>query len=672
MESKLVDIYRKRLQPVIGSFIRVVVNVGMVRKKLMPSVWAAKFINFKFMHSARIKGPIDLELTPYLKAPIDAWDFEGTIREVTVVAPEQTGKTLAWLIGLLWSFIFKPCLSLVCYESDDKATEINNDKMKPLMEAIPELAAELSIPKTFRADRYSLSNLTSYFQGAGSRISSKSSRVNVADELDDWQDHAGQVENLKDMRKRLRSFPESILYKVCTIKGSDAANKTVSGVKASRIWSEFKNSSMGFWHLCCLNPKCKSYKWKVYPGLTMRSADVHNMQFDLDENGELIPGTCELECPICKHRHPESVKLMMNNQGDYVFKYIPRQLGKFPHLCFQWGALASFWETLCWDIIAKSQLKAGRSGRLQDQIYFDNSIRGLPFKPRKIDGKRESAIRSHCADEPPPEDTIEALFLIADTQDYGWKWEIRALDIDCCHWQIAYGFCEYLELDDDNREKINIQRQAAAKEEHIPFEPIKTFEDILTDKYLVTDDFEGISPLLGMIDEGGHRKREVAPFVKKNRRLFSYKGENRGSERVRISENHAKLLLCHEKEFKSDFLFYLYNQGNRDNHYWYLLPTAQLCDEYVAEIGALRPDPTNKAEGHLYENYSHDHRVHDYFDCCKMYLALVEFAVKYLSKKKWRQGKAEIINMPKDKDSDTEKPEETPKQSSSGWMSSFR
>lgn len=634
----------------------------MLKKKLSPSVWAEKVINFRHVISARVKGYLDLRLTPYLKDPIDAWDFEGTRREVVVCAPEQTGKTLCWLVGLLWTFIFKHCLSLVCYESDEKAEEINTEKFKPLMEAIPELAAELSMPKSVRGDRYKFSSLISYFQGSGKRITSKSAKINVTDELDDWIEHAAQVSNLSDMRKRSRSFPESMLYMVCTVKGSEA--NTVAGTKKSKIWAEFKQSSMGFWHLRCQNMTCSSRNHE-HPNLTMRSADIHNMQFETDKAGNLVLGTCRLVCPVCKYEHHEKEKRKMNLQGGYIHKYPERLIGKNPKYGFQWGLLASVWEFCCWDNVAMMQLKAGHSGNLKDQIEFDNSWRGLPFRMRKVNAKAEVAIRGRAAEVPPDPDTIEAVFLNADTQDYGWKWEVRALDKESCRWQLAYGFAEYLSLSDDERQTINERRELEAAEKNIEFVPVQTLEEVFEAEYL------GINPLLGMIDEGGHRKREVAAFVADHEQFYAYKGDNRGADKIRWSENQDKLLLCKEKEFKSDLLYYILVHDNPDHYCWRLLPKEQLTDEYVREIAAMQPDPTNKSEGHLFENYTHMNRVHDYFDTGKMYLALEEMAIQYLEPTCWRLGKAEVLNLTAQDKKATEK-ETKPQTQSGSWMTGYK
>lgn len=96
-----------------------------------------------------------------------------------------------------------------------------------------------------------------------------------------------------------------------------------------------------------------------------------------------------------------------------------------------------------------------------------------------------------------------------------------------------------------------------------------------------------------------------------------------------------------------------------------------ITSEYVAEIAAMRRDTSNKAEGHLLENYVHNNRMHDYFDTGKMYFALEEFAIKTLVKKSWRVGKAEILNIKPKKETDPNQPKEkntTQPETKSSWM----
>ena len=82
--------------------------------------------------------------------------------------------------------VFAPSQSMIVYPSDNLAAESNTTKIQPLMKHIPQLKLELERPRSFRSDRYSFSNLISYFQGAGSKIVSKSCQIVIGDEVDQW------------------------------------------------------------------------------------------------------------------------------------------------------------------------------------------------------------------------------------------------------------------------------------------------------------------------------------------------------------------------------------------------------------------------------------------------------------------------------------------------------
>lgn len=127
--------------------------------------------------------------------------------------------------------LFDPCQSLIVYPSDNLAAETNQAKIKPLIRQIPQLKAELNRPRSFRSDRYNFTNLISYFQGSGSKIVSKSCKIVVGDEIDQWV-NLGTVDNLSDLKKRTRSYDSSICFLVCT-------PTTENGT----IWREFLKGS---------------------------------------------------------------------------------------------------------------------------------------------------------------------------------------------------------------------------------------------------------------------------------------------------------------------------------------------------------------------------------------------------------------------------------------------
>ena len=594
---------------------------GRLRGYATPLDFARREVTFRHDVSAR-QEVFDIDLAPYLRDVLDQWDFRGKgNREVVVMAVEQTGKSLSWQLGLIWSFLYEPGLSMVVYPSDEKCDEVNRAKLQPLMKSIPSLAAGLAEPKTKARNRYNFPAFISYFQGAIERISAHSARVRVADEVDDWQQTDGKKESpkLEDLRKRGRSFADSMMAMVSSPKG-----------ESPLIYPAFQSTSMGYWHLRCLG--CGE--------LTMRSADVHNLQFETEElehnRRRMIPGTERLACPSCRHEHVYTDRRRMNIEGGYVHKF-PELVGR--RSGFQWGALASQWESLSWEYIAEKQLAAGKSGDLRDQANFDNSIRGLPFRPRRSNEDSREGLLKHCAPPPSVED-VEAVFLVADTQDDGWRWQLMALTVSSNRHLLAWGNCEYIDLDEQKRAEVDSAKQAEAKLLGQPFRPVVTLGDIFRDGW------QGLPVVMAMVDEGGHRKQEVVEFVVKNQRAFSYKGGWKGGfdagRAWAWSKNQPKLILARRGDYQDALLWYLHYQQETKNNYWFLCARDNLTDDYLDELLAVRAKPAIK-DGHLRRNWDHEGRKHDYFDVSMMYLVLEDVAISTLELSEFRQRKAEVL-----------------------------
>lgn len=139
-----------------------------------------------------------------------------------------------YIVGLLYRMIFAPCQSLIVYPSDNLASESNLTKIQPLMKRIPQLKTELDKPKSFRSDRYAFSNLVSYFQGAGSKIVSKSCQIVIGDEVDAYP-VIGKLDPVADMRKRTRSYDSSIMFLVCTPSEENRTHLEVVSCVQSRL-----------------------------------------------------------------------------------------------------------------------------------------------------------------------------------------------------------------------------------------------------------------------------------------------------------------------------------------------------------------------------------------------------------------------------------------------------
>lgn len=122
-------------------------------------------------------------------------------------------------------------------------------------------------------------------------------------------------------------------------------------VQNGNVWQEFLKGSQGYWTLRC----------KGCGELTMRSCDIHNLQFESEYNEGLRTylvkkGTERLICPKCGYEHVEADKGWMNVNGGYVH-LVPELLKERPS--FQIGALASQLPALSWSEIARCTIRSG-------------------------------------------------------------------------------------------------------------------------------------------------------------------------------------------------------------------------------------------------------------------------------------------------------------------------
>ena len=549
----------------------------LIRPRVAPDVvaWIQSAVDLSRDPSAAVPGLVHLDA--YQIEPIRA-QYDPATREVVIVAVEQTGKSSVWRWPAAHRLLFRPGPAWVIYESDDKAEDINAEQFDPLLRSIPEIEAMLN-RSTATKRRYMLRNgAVLDFSGAGADITSKPRRDGVADELDRWPlTPAGIRQNLRNFRKRFRTYwrrGEGCLVIVSSPKG-----------ESSPVWDEWENSSRGQWHLRC----------RACGQLTIPSHAVHCLQWEMTPDGEtLLPATIRLECPACGHEHAEAEAVRCNLEGAYVHAAGDNAERRG----FQWGALACP-RVFSWRQIAEAQLSAGRTADPAAQADFDNSWRGLPFRPRRTKQPVIDAIRAHCAPLPDPAG-IAAVLFSADTQDDGWYWVVRGVDARGCMYLLGSG---------------------RARPFH--FDRLKEAWDA---KYC------GLQPVLGIIDEGGHHSVEVQQFCAATSGLYAYKGESRIGVPYKLSTTEPSRILAIAKHYQAQLLYYIYSQGRRDNAYWFLPPDVPA--EYVAQIGAPQPAKTQK-HGDRYENWEPPSGAADHwFDAEKMALVLLDFARDNLTR--WR------------------------------------
>lgn len=577
--------------------------------------WVSANVNLSDDISAERKR-IDFNLSPFLIDPIRAWDFSGKIKEVVVVGIEQHGKTLIEECGVSYCIEFIPCSILCVYPSDDLAADINRTKYEPIFRHIPDIAEELARPNSHRVDRYTLGNSTMFFQGAGSKVMSRSCKVRVADEEDQFP-KVGNLDAVEDIRKRGRSYSESIFFRVCT-----------PTEKTGNIWRAFLAGSQGYWTLRC----------KGCGELTIKSCDFSTIQFEStfdEERGvyAVISSSIRVICPVCKHEHKEADKVWMNRNGKYVHVFADR-IDTRPS--FQFGALCSQFPSMSWTRIAEKILECGKRSDVKSHYELDNSFKGLPYTPREVSADDCRHLKEHMyrPDQLPPPEDIELLFLVSDTQDDFSPTGLFALDIHDNLWLLRYGNITHLWLTADQKEDLEAKTG----------NPVETVEDILTNEYKIGG--VGIRPLIHVIDYRGHRQKEVAEYAVANKNCILYAGAGqRQLDKYKPSQKRGRMFFVSASQYQRTLIWSLYRQRNKETDYLYL--PEDLDPKVQTEIVSVQPDKTSR-NGHLPENWKPEHdAVHDAFDVLKMAFFAKDFCVEQLSPKRFRVGKSPALHRAK-------------------------
>ena len=562
------------------------------------------------------RGRIDLENFPYMVQPLSRCAIEDEIRkEVCIAFPEQMGKTMIEMVALLHGASFNSLQAIICYPSLQLAVETSTVKFIPLFKKIDQFKEQIEKPFAIRADRLRLSNAIIYWQGAGTKIVSKSAKLVLGDECAVWDTPHG-VNNINELKKRTRSYQECLQLFVST-----------PHYKQDNFWRQWLTGSQAYYYLRC----------KGCGKLTMRSCDIHNLQFQTIYNDELkqyvaVRGSERLICPDCKYEHLEADREYLIKQGAYIHKF-PDRAKTNPS--YQAGVLASLLNVHSWSIIADVQLSSGKGATLQDYVSWDNSYRGLPYQEREYNKQDESALSKHYyKPENLNADDIEAIIIAEDTQMTFLVYCVMALTKQNNYYVIDIGRLRYLWLDDDQRAIINSENERNKKP------PEVTLLDLLDKQYY------GIKPLLMICDERGNRSAEMKNFATFRRNIILYGGTSLKYDKWKPSENLSKFFLVDAKTYQSQLIFMLYFHQNKQSNYLFL--PQNLSQQDISQITSFQPD-NEKRNGNLYENWTPKDKVHDAFDAIKMGLVGFQIASKIFRKQRFRCGEARLLNLTRPK-----------------------
>ena len=326
-----------------------------------PSRWASE--NLIVPDGPRAGEPWDLDLTPYIREPLDMLGPDSGVNEIAAQKSAQTGFTTLLIAAIGHSIDRDPCRMMVVQPTDAALSDFNRDKLQPAIESTKTLRKKVA-PQTSRSAEGSTTYSKKYPGGAltlaiatsAADLRSKTIKKLLRDEIDQYPDDLnGQGDPLEISDGRLMSFLAQGDW-----KKADISTPTIKG--GSKIEARHAAGDQRRWHVPC--PHC-------------RNADGSASEFVFEFGPHFrfertYPHKAHYVAPCCGVIIEPHEKNALMRKGRWV--PTAARPGAFPS--YHFDTLSS--PFVPWDEVAKAHVSAGDDpSKLKT---FWNLWLGLPYE----------------------------------------------------------------------------------------------------------------------------------------------------------------------------------------------------------------------------------------------------------------------------------------------------
>ena len=250
-------------------------------------------------------GLVQLDITPFMKRPLNCLSPGNGIPKIAMVACVQIGKSQMGLIFASAMMKIAPGNTMIVMPRVGDAEDFSTERLTPILKASPELR------KLIKLDGKSSDNKVSkktykggfiYFAGAQSAASfrSKPIRYLYMDEIDEYPlnvEGQGSPIILGENRTTSYTYNKKI---VLTSTPTD---------EHSLIWKEYQKGTMEQYHWNC--PHCQgSQTFDFKLGMKYKTVE--------DKNKDLIKDSVYYECMYCKQPIYENQKFGLLLKGEWI------------------------------------------------------------------------------------------------------------------------------------------------------------------------------------------------------------------------------------------------------------------------------------------------------------------------------------------------------------------
>ena len=302
-------------------------------------------------------GRFDVTTSRHFIAPFEAI-ADDRVREVNVLAPPRSGKTLIADISIPWFVDVCGASVLFVIQTEEMAKSHAELRTMPLLKSVPNIAGMMP------SDRHKERNTEILFTNglpliicgpSISNLQNRGFRVVISDET--WILADKHVGRLEEAKSRLRDFLREENSKCLCIS---------QGGKAGDDWhNQFLSGTLHEWEVACVG--CAQYFTPQFSGTRAdgtRWGITWDDEKDADgqRNKALALSTIRFECPHCSHRHLDTpaVKGAWNISGRYRSDPAESQKKK----SFHWSNVIDF----PWHDMVEKWLAARAAARLGAEV----------------------------------------------------------------------------------------------------------------------------------------------------------------------------------------------------------------------------------------------------------------------------------------------------------------
>lgn len=401
------------------------------REKVTVSQWA---VRHRQVEAGPMPGQWSNEMTPYLVAPMDAFNRPGVQKIILCFAP-QTGKTQVAFNCLLYAIDQDPGPAMYVMPDEKTAKRISRRRMRPMFRATPRIAGLLGP----RAD--DVTTLAVTFQNgmdlmltwatSAAELASESVRYVFFDEIDKYPRFTGQEADplsLGEVRTMTYPHTRKLLYlSTPTVDGGNIARALEA--EADEIWR---------YQACC--PFCGHLQ-------VMEFDQIHWPERIRDPRAMVRRKYAKYSCVKCGFDWDDHLRNKAVRAGSWQrWTGPPWDRRAQPADEGPRRPLAIAFHLPSWysPFVGLSDVAAAFLRGLQDpskMMTFVTQHKAEPWK-EVIESKAESEILAHRCDLPPGIVPADALALTAgiDVQKAGFWFVVRAWDRDLTSWLVQYGY----------------------------------------------------------------------------------------------------------------------------------------------------------------------------------------------------------------------------------------